>query len=106
MNAIRPMFRPNGNGYDISATGVLLFCADVVYGDPDETSPTGSDNAQAMIDGILNAAYRGGFRQGDILQTMMAQGRTDERTLALAQLACDMAGGRAIADLFARMKPA
>lgn len=101
----QPMFRPNGDGYDVSAPGVLLMCADAIYGDPDETTPQGRKNAEAMIDGILNAAYRGGFFQGDILRTLLARNQPDARTKAMAEAACDAAGAEAIRKVFSLVKP-
>ncbi len=93
MNQARQIFRPNNDGgYDMTATGVLILAADTVYGDPDETTPEGQANATKIIDGILNAAYKGGFFQGDVLHTLLARNKPDARTIKLCQDACDAAG--------------
>ncbi len=103
MNEIRPMFTPNGDGYDMTAVGVLLVSADALYGDPTETTPEGRQNARAMIDGILNAAFKGGFFHGDVLHTLLARNQPDRRTQALAQAACDAAGNDALIEVITRV---
>jgi hypothetical protein len=100
----KPMFTPNGDGYDITAPGVLLICANVIYGDPDETTAQGRTKAMAVIDGVLNAAYRGGFFQGDVLRTLLARNQPNARTVSLAQAACDAAGPEAISRVFSLAK--
>ena len=69
----QPMFRPNGDGYDISPAGLLMICAGTVYGDHSETTPQGVTNALTVMDRILSAARAGGFAQCDILRTMLAR---------------------------------
>lgn len=96
MNNTRPMFIPNGDGYASSPAGVLLLAADALYGDPAETKPEGRKNASNLIDGILNAAYRGGFFQGDVLHTLLSRNNPDDRTKKMAQDACDAAGNDAL----------
>ncbi len=103
MNEIRPIFVPNGDGYDMTAVGVLLVSAGALYGDPTETTPKGRKKAQAMLDGILNAAFKGGFFQGDVLHTLLARNQTDRRTQALAQAACDAAGNDALVEVISRV---
>ncbi|MDP2786187.1 MAG: hypothetical protein Q8O38_16585 [Sulfurimicrobium sp.] len=103
-NEIRPMFKPNGNGYDITPPGVLLLLADAVHGDPSESTAEGKEKAGWVIDAILSAAYRGGFFQGDVLHTLLARNQPDRRMFAMAQAACDAAGPAAIASIFSRMK--
>ena len=73
MSIAQQIFRPNDDGgYDMTATGVLILAADTIYGDPGETTPEGqANNATKIIDGILNAAYKGGFFQGDVLHTSL-----------------------------------
>jgi hypothetical protein len=90
MTALREMFTPNSDGYDVTMPGLILLCADAIYGD--DTPPSGQANAQAMMDAILGAAFAGGFKQGDILRTLLARNKPDRRTKLLAQAACDAAG--------------
>lgn len=45
----QPMFKPNGDGYDISSAGVLMLAAGTVYGDPSETTPNGLRNVPARV---------------------------------------------------------
>ena len=90
MKALREMFTPNGDGYTITMPGLLLLCADAIYGD--DTPPAGQANAQAMMNALLAAAFAGGFKQGDILRTLLARNKPDRRTKLMAQEACDAAG--------------
>ena len=98
MTKLRTMYIPHGDGYAMNATGVLLCAADALYGDPGETTPEGQKNAKTLIDGFLNAAFKGGFFQGDVLHTLLARNKPDRRTCELAQAACDAAGNEAIAQ--------
>lgn len=101
-NTLRPIFQPNGDGYNMTLTGVLLMAAGALYGDPDETTPKGRKNAQTIVDGFLNAAFKGGFFQGDVLHTLLARNQTDRRTAELAQAACDAAGNDALLAIMAK----
>lgn len=100
------MFRPNGDGYDVSPAGVLLLLADTIYGDPTETTPQGIRNARKLMDGILDAARAGGFTQGDILRTLLARNQATPRLVAMALAACAAAGPVAIGDVFDRARRA
>ena len=96
MNHTRPMFKQTSDGFACSPAGVLLLAAGCLYGDPTETTLEGRKNATKIIDGIVNAAYLGGFFQGDVLHTLLARNRPDARTKAMAQAACDAAGNEAL----------
>ena len=102
----QPMFRPNGDGYDVSPAGVLLLAAGTIYGDPSETTPKGISNARTLMDGILTAAHDGGFKQGDILRTLLARNEVTHRLAAMARAACAAAGAVAISDLFDSLRAA
>ncbi|KAB8042570.1 hypothetical protein [Janthinobacterium aquaticum] len=91
------MFTPNADGYDISPAGVLLLCADTVYGDPAETTPEGIRNARAMMESLLSAARAGGYTQGDVLHTLLARKQLNRRVMDMAQAACDAAGAERLA---------
>ena len=103
MNA-QPMFTDNGDGYDITPAGALLLAADTVYGDPTETTPQGISNARKLMDGILGAARAGGFKQNDILRTLLARNQPSQRLAAMAQAACAAAGVGAIGDVLDRVR--
>jgi hypothetical protein len=98
------IFKPNGDGFDISPAGVLLIAAGTVYGDPSETTPQGMSNARALIDELLDAAVAGGYTQGDILRTLLARNQPTPRVMAMAQAACDAAGDIAIRDVFRKAR--
>ena len=100
----QPMFKPNGDGYDISPAGVLLLAAGTIYGDPTETTPQGISNARKLMDGILDAARAGGFKQNDILRTLLARNQPSQRLAAMAQAACAAAGAGAIGDVLDRVR--
>jgi hypothetical protein len=100
----QPMFKPNGDGYDISPAGVLLLAAETVYGDPRDTTPQGIGNARTLMDGILDAAHAGGFKQCDILRTLLARNQVTPRLAAMARTACAAAGPGAIGDVFDRAR--
>jgi hypothetical protein len=102
----QPMFRPNGDGYDISPAGILLLAAGAIYGDPTETTPQGISNARKLMDGILTAARAGGFKQNDILRTLLARNQPSQRLAAMAQAACAAAGAGAISDVLDRVRHA
>jgi hypothetical protein len=99
----QPMFTPNGDGYDITPAGVLLVAAGTAYGDPAESTPQGIRNALLLIEGILSAAFAGGFKQGDILGTLLQQTPTP-RVQTMAQEACEAAGFAAIEAVFRRVR--
>lgn len=88
--------------FDITAPGVLFITAGTLYGNPAETTPEGMEKAKLLIDSILAASVAGGFKQRDILETLLAQKPHDRRTVNLAHAACDAAGPSAIREIFAR----
>jgi hypothetical protein len=91
---------PDGVDF-ISATGVLILAANAIYGDPSETLARGKQNAAKIIDGILSTAVAGGFKQRDILETLLSRNGRDERTLAMAQAACDAADKEQLVSVIA-----
>ena len=102
----QPMFRPNGDGYDVSPAGVLLLAAGTIYCDPSETTPQGISNARKLMDGILTAAHDGGFKQGDILRMLLARNQVTQRLAAMARAACAVAGAVAIGEVLTRARQA
>jgi len=101
MNA-QPMFKPNGDNYDISPAGLLLLAASTAYGDPTDTTPEGVRKALLLIDGMISAAFTGGFKQGDILRTLLQQEPT-RRVQMMAEAACEAAGFAAIQAVWRRV---
>jgi len=104
MTATPSLFTPNGDGFDIQPAGVLLILADTVYNNPQDSSATGRARAKTMMDAILSAARAGGFKQGDILATMLARGEVTHRLKDMAVAACKAAGPDAIGRIFASMR--
>ena len=98
------LFTPNGDGYDIQPAGVLLILADTVYNNPQDSTLTGRARAKTMMDAILSAARAGGFKQGDILATLLATGKVSHRLRDMAMAACDAAGPDAVGQIFASMR--
>jgi hypothetical protein len=107
MTTTAPLFTPNGDGdgYDIHPAGVLLILGDTVYGDDDST-PAGQNRAARMIESILAAASAGGYRQTDVLHTLLARGERSKRIQDMARAACDAAGSQRLAAIFDSMRKA
>ena len=104
MTTTPSLFTPNGDGYDIQPAGVLLILADTIHNNPQDSSPTGWARAKTMMDAILTAARAGGFKQGDILATLLARGEVTHRLRDMAVTACNAAGPEAIGRIFASMR--
>ena len=100
----QPMFKENGDGYDISAAGVVLIMAEIVYGDDAETSAEGMRKSTALLNAVLTAAHDGGYKQCDILRTLLARNQPDRRVMAMVQAACNAAGDAAMHEVFARVR--
>ena len=99
-----PMFKPNGDGYDISAPGVLILMASVLH-DPEDSTPQGNAAALRMVKEILTAARAGGYLQGDVLETLLvAKGEVSQRVRNMATEACNAAGHKAISRIFEAMR--
>lgn len=98
-----PRIDANGEEYfDMTPPGVLLIAADTLHGDSAETTQEGMKNAKLFIDSLLSASVGGGFKQRDILETLLARKPHDRRTVNLAHAACDAAGTSGIREIFAR----
>ena len=93
--------RPDGE-YDVTPPGILMLVASAVYGDPAETTPQGRENGRKLIEGILATAVAGGFKQRDILETLLARNDHDRRTMDMAQAACDSASNDALVRIITR----
>jgi hypothetical protein len=99
----QPMFKPNGDQYDVSPAGVLLLAAITAFGDPAESTPEGIRRALMLVDGTLSAAFSGGFTQCDILRTLLERNQPTRRVKTMAEAACMAAGTDAIQAVWRRV---
>jgi hypothetical protein len=83
--------------------GLLLAAAEGLYGAPDELAPEARHIAHALIAGVLSAASAGGFKQADIVATMLANCEISHRTRSMARQACAAAGTAALRQLLERI---
>lgn len=100
----QPIFRPNGDGFDIAPAGVLILVACTAYGDSSETISNGMRNTPKLMDDMLGAARVGGYTEGDIRRTLLARNQPLRRVMTMAQAACDAVGPAAIRDVFIRAR--
>ena len=101
----QPLFTTTADGtaYDIQQAGVLLL-ANTVYGDPVDTPPAGRARAMAMVGAMLAAAQAGGYKQCDILHTLLARNESSARIQLMARDACIAAGDLTIGQIFEAMR--
>lgn len=106
MSTSKPLFVPtvDGQAYDIQPAGVLLLLVNIIYGDPSETPPTGRVRAKTFFDAMLAVAHVGGYKQCDILHTLLARNESSARIQLMAREACSAAGDAAIGKLFGEMR--
>ncbi len=104
----QPLFRQNPDdpegGYLLSPAGVLLLVGSMAHEPDGEISAQGRRNALDVLARLLGAARAGGFTQGQVLETLLANGEVSERVKALAQAAVDAAGPGGIAAIFTELK--
>jgi hypothetical protein len=102
-----PLFTPipDTDAYEIQPAGVMLILADTVYGEGrHDTPPSGQATAKAMLNDLLSAARAGGYKQADILHTLLAKGEVSHRVKDMARAACAAAGNDRIGAIFAAMR--
>jgi hypothetical protein len=100
-----PLFVPNGDGYDIAPAGVLMLMSDTVCNNHHETSAKGRERATQLVKDILQAAHAGGYKQADILETLLLEnGEQSKRIRDMCVKACEAAGSEAIGKIFAQRK--
>lgn len=93
--------RPDG-GYDIQPAGVLLLLAREIS----TTPPTAlRSKLEGHVRAFLKAARAGGFKQTDVLETLLARGDTSKRVLTMCHEACDAAGNHRIKVVMDSMRP-
>lgn len=85
---------PDGKSYDMHPAAALLIMAGDLYADPCELSEDDQRMAHLYIDSVLSAARAGGFKQCDILATLLACNEVSPRVLSMAISACEAAGWR------------
>lgn len=84
---MKPLHKKTACGTDLlSAAGVLLLAAGAAF---DKNHPSeGRQRATAVMTNLLNAAHTGGFKQRDILHTLLQRGERSDRVRKMAQQAC------------------
>ena len=96
---------PDGQAYDLNSTAVLLILADSAYGDGrHDTPPTGQARAAKAVADLLAAATAGGYKQADILETLLTMGELSKRVTAMCADAMDAAGNERIGAVFESMR--
>ena len=96
-------FIPSADGScDIQPAGVLL-----VLGREISTTPPTALRAklEGHVQAFLQAARAGGFKQTDVLETLLAIGDTSKRVLRMCHEACDAAGFDRIKEVMEAMTP-
>lgn len=104
----QPLFKQNPDdaegGYLLSPAAVLLLVGTMAHEPDGEISGQGRRNALDALARLLGAARAGGFTQGQVLETMFANGEISRRVKALAQAAVDAAGADAMAAILTDLK--
>ncbi len=96
---------PDGQAYDLNPTAVLLRLADTAYGaGRHDTPPTGQARAAKAVTDMLAAATAGGYRQADILETLLTMGDASKRVTAMCADAMGEAGNTRIRAIFEAMR--
>ena len=95
-----PMFSPRQDGaYDISAPGVVILLGSYAY-EPDSPNPALVDTLRR----ILSAAVAGGFKNADLLETLLSRGEVSQRVKRLATEAADAAGHERVLEILRESK--
>lgn len=83
----QPLHTKSADGTDlVSVAGVLLLAAGAVA--DENNSPDARQRAKALMMNLLNAAHAGGFKQRDILHTLLQRGERSDRVREMARQAC------------------
>ena len=94
------MFSPRKDGaYDISAPGVIILLGSYAY---EQDSPN-----TALVDTlrrILSAAVAGGFKNADLLETLLSRGEVSQRVKQLATEAANAAGHERVLEILRESK--
>jgi ABC-type dipeptide/oligopeptide/nickel transport system permease component len=95
-------FKSNRGGMDIPPAAALYLLADVAYGDPVHSTPGSRAFAKAMLEELLRLARARGYKQSDILHTLLAKNQLTDRVMIMAQVACDVIGGAIVCGAVAK----
>lgn len=84
---MQPIHTKSADGKDLlSPAGVLLVAAGAAF---DKNHPAEArQRATTLMTNMLNAAHKGGFKQRDILDTLLANGERSDRVREMATQAC------------------
>jgi hypothetical protein len=82
---------------------LLRTAATALYGAPAMLTTQAKQIAECLIDGVLSAATAGGYRQADILATLLARCTPSRRVYRMTREACSAAGTEALQVLFDRL---
>lgn len=84
---MQPLHTKSADGTDLlSAAGVLFLAASAAF---DKNHPADArKRATAVVENLLNAAHAAGFKQRDILQTLLQRGERSDRVRQMVQQAC------------------
>lgn len=84
---MQPIHTKSPDGKDLlSPAGVLLVTAGAAF--DANHDPAGRKRAIAVMTNLLNAAHKGGFKQRDILHTLLQRGERSDRVREMATQAC------------------
>ena len=97
----KSLITPLADGYDIHPAGVLILMASEVYHYPERNT---DGQAKKHLDAVLAAARAGGFKQCDILVTLLSQKEVSSRVAEMAIKACALAGTEALVKIFESMR--
>ena len=95
-----PMFSPRQDGaYDITAPGVIILLGSYAY-EPDSPNTVLVD----ILRRILSAAVAGGFKNADLLETLLSRGEVSQRVKQLATEAANAAGHERVLEILRESK--
>lgn len=91
--AKNPIFVPNPDGSDsylVNLAGAVLLTADVIFGDPSQTTPQGRTNAMRLVERTLHEAEKKGFVLSSTVWALLRRNDFNPRLKNLVQEAVGM----------------
>lgn len=85
--------KPDGS-YDVTPPGLMLLLAREIHTTPPTALRT---KLEEHLRTFLRAATAGGYRQVEVLETLLSRGETSKRVLTMCVEACDAAGNERVA---------
>lgn len=85
--------KPDGS-YDVTPPGLMLLLGREISTTPPTALRT---KLEGHLRTFLRAASAGGYRQVEVLETLLSRGETSKRVLAMCAEACDAAGNERVA---------